>query len=118
MAWIMLGLFFMKSTASGMPGGYSPVSVTNKEVIAATKFAVAAQEKAMLDKEKPAKTTLELVKILSAQQQIVAGVNYRLTLKVTLNGESRQAETLVWWQAWRKPEPYQLMSWKWKNSGK
>lgn len=59
-------------------------------------------------------TKLELVKILGAEEQVVAGMNYRLTLKVTVNGTEKQAEAVVWWQAWRKPAPYELTSWKWE----
>jgi hypothetical protein len=55
-----------------------------------------------------------LVRILGAEQQVVAGLNYRLQLRVTLDGEEKTAEALVWWQAWRKPEPYQLTSWTWR----
>ena len=61
---------------------------------------------------KPAK--LKLVKILNAEQQVVAGMNYRLKLSVQQGDEVKTAEALVWWQAWRKPDPYQLTSWTWK----
>ena len=99
--------------AQSMPGGYSKASVTDKEVAAAAAFAVAAQEKAMQDPKggKPAK--LELVKVVDAEQQVVAGMNYKLKLKVKVDGKEKQAEAVVWWQAWRKPDPYQLTSWKW-----
>jgi hypothetical protein len=30
-----------------------------------------------------------------------------------LDGREKQAEAIVWWQAWRNPDPYQLTSWKW-----
>lgn len=57
---------------------------------------------------------LELVQIVGAERQVVAGMNYRLTLKVLLNGEARLAEAVVWRQAWRKPRPDQLTSWIWR----
>jgi hypothetical protein len=98
-------------------GGYSPVSVADKEVVVAAGFAVAAQEKAMQE-ENPAPARLELVKILSAQRQVVAGMNFRLRLKVKLNSEEKEAVAVVWWQAWRKPDPYRLTSWKWEESDK
>lgn len=75
-------------------------------------FAVNAQQKAMQEK-KMDPPTLELVTILQAEQQVVAGMNYRLKLKVKLNGKEKTAEAIVWWQAWRKPNPYQLTSWSW-----
>ena len=91
------------------PGAYSTASVTNKEVVAAAAFAIKAEEKASGENAK-----LELVEIQGAESQVVAGLNYRLKLKVKLNGTEKTAEAIVWWQAWRKPEPYQLTSWNWK----
>ncbi len=95
-----------------MPGGYATASVTNKEVVAAADFAVKAQAIREKTDGEPAK--LELVTILGAEQQVVAGMNYRLKLKVKLNGKEKLVEALVWWQAWRKPNPYQLTSWNWE----
>jgi hypothetical protein len=98
-----------------MPGGFSKASITEKEVVDAVNFAVKAQEKAMQDSKSGQAGKLELVKILDAEQQVVAGMNYRLTLKVKVDGKEKQADAVVWWQAWRKPEPYQLTSWKWSD---
>lgn len=95
-------------------GGYAKTSVTDKEVVAAAAFAIKAQQKALQEKKQPDLPRLELLKILHAEQQVVAGLNYRLKLKVTLDGEEKLAETVVWWQAWRKPFPHQLTSWTWK----
>ena len=58
---------------------------------------------------------LELIKILRAEEQVVAGMNYRLTLKVKVNGKEKQADAVVWWQNWRKPNPYELTSWRWSD---
>jgi predicted nuclease of restriction endonuclease-like (RecB) superfamily len=96
-------------TQESVPGGYATTSVTNREVVAAAAFAIKAQEKAGGET-----ASLKLVEILGAESQVVAGVNYRLQLKVKLNGKERAAEAIVWWQAWRKPGPYQLTSWNWK----
>ena len=96
-------------TQQSMTGGYAAASVTDKEVVAAAAFAIKAQEKAGGDTAR-----LELVEIQGAESQVVAGINYRLQLKVKLNSEERAAEAIVWRQAWRKPEPYQLTSWNWK----
>jgi hypothetical protein len=41
-------------------------------------------------------------------------MNYRLRIKVKLDGREKDAEAVVWWQAWKRPEPYQLTSWIWK----
>ena len=93
-------------------GGYSDTSVTNAEVIAAAEFAVTAQT-AEMRKGDPA-ASLTLVKILTASQQVVAGMNYRMDLKVKAGGVERAAEAIVWWQAWNRQTPYRLTSWTWK----
>jgi hypothetical protein len=104
-------------------GGFAVVSTTKREVKSAAAFAVKAQQTALrkeavgLDdpKAKPQPIPrLALVRIVAAEHQVVAGMNYRLQLRVTLDGEEKTADALVWWQAWRKPEPYQLTSWTWK----
>jgi len=104
-------------------GGFAVVSTTEREVKSAAAFAVKAQQTALrkesvgLDdpKAKPQPIPrLALVRIVAAEHQVVAGMNYRLQLRVTLDGEEKTADALVWWQAWRKPEPYQLTCWTWK----
>lgn len=97
-----------------MPGAYAAAPVTDKQVIAAADFAVRAQEKTMRERKDALPATVTLVKVLSAQQQVVAGMNYRLWLKVKLDGEEKEADAVVWWQAWRVPDPYELTSWKWR----
>lgn len=93
-------------------GGYSPMCTTNKDTIAVATFAVQSHEKA-INKGKEKADKLELVSILSAETQVVAGMNYKLELKVKLNGKANTAKAIVWWQAWRKPDPYQLTAWEW-----
>ncbi len=97
-----------------MVGGYSALSVTNKEVIDAAAFAVKIQQKVMQHQEGEPPAKLDLTAIEGAEQQVVAGMNYRLMLKVKVDGVEKDAETVVWWQPWRKPEPYQLTLWNWK----
>ena len=97
-------------------GGYSAIAVTNKEVIDAAAFAVKIQQLVVMQHsmgEAPAK--LELTAIGGAEQQVVAGLNYRLMLKVKVDGVEKDAEAVVWWQPWSKPEPYQLTSWRWNS---
>jgi hypothetical protein len=111
---VLCGMLSIVACSAGqtMTGGFARAAVTNKEVAAAAEFAIEAQQKAMQEPSgQPAR--LELVKILEAEEQVVAGVNYRLKLKVQENGRERQAEVVVWWQAWRKPDPYRLTSWRW-----
>lgn len=112
--WV-LAMVFAASVVTANQGAYSPVAVTNTEVVAAAEFAINAQEQHLQDERKTESTRLKMIKILSAQQQVVAGMNYRLILKVNIDGQEKEAEAVVWWQAWRKPDPYQLTSWTWKN---
>jgi hypothetical protein len=95
-------------------GGYSKVAVTEKEVVEAANFAIKAQQTVLHEKKDQPMPKLELVTITQAEQQVVAGINYQLQLKVKLDGKEKVAEAIVWWQAWRKPDPYQLTSWTWK----
>ncbi len=116
------GTFLLSSIMMGLttgcqktkPGGYAPAAVTQQEVLAAATFAIQAQEKAMRAKGETAHAKLELIKVVQAQQQVVAGMNYRLTLKVKVDGSEREAEAVVWWQAWRTEAPYELTSWRWR----
>lgn len=99
-------------------GGWSEAEMTDEGVLAAAEFAVAVQAESMQAGDSAAPVRLELVKVLRAQQQVVAGVNYRLTLEVRLNGEHQTAEAVVWWQSWREPDPYQLTSWEWQEENR
>ena len=109
----LLVLSLANSAAIAKPGGNAVASVTNKDVVAAAEFAITAQEEVMKDKDES--TAITLVKILGAEEQVVAGMNYRLDLEVTVNGETKAAEAVVWLQSWRNPDPYRLTSWKWKK---
>jgi len=95
-----------------VPGAYTAVPVTDEKVVSAAAFAIDAKRKSMLAAGEPA--TLELVSIQRAEQQVVAGLNFRLDLQVKRNGKEHAANAVVWWQAWRKSDPYQLTSWEWK----
>lgn len=112
----VLAALMITPTAAAEPlaGGWQKVAVTNRDVIAAAEFAVAAHARGTPAPNDGGPATLELVEILAAEQQIVAGVNYRLLLSVKRDGKPAAAEAIVWWQAWRNPDPYQLTSWTWK----
>ncbi|HEY5974651.1 MAG TPA: cystatin domain-containing protein [Geobacteraceae bacterium] len=105
----LLGCFVQRPLA----GGYSAIAVNNKEVIDAAVFAVKIQQKVMQHQQGEPPAKLELAAIIWAEQQVVAGMNYRIRLKVKVDGVEKVAEAVVWWQPWEKPESYQLTSWKW-----
>lgn len=81
-----------------VPGGYTPVAATDEQALAAAKFAVGAQE-----------PKLVFQSLDKAEQQVVAGKNYRLTLKVKLNGATRGANAVVWHKL---DGQYEVTSWK------
>lgn len=95
-------------------GEYAPVLVNDEEVIAAAEFAISAQQKELNGTQEAEHVKLTLIKILSAQKQVVAGMNFKIQLKVAVDGVEKKAEAVVWWQAWRKPNPYSLTSLTWK----
>jgi hypothetical protein len=67
-------------------GGYKVVATDNPEVVSAAEFAVGAQG----EKDN---TTIKLVSVEHAEQQVVAGMNYRLCLKVEVaGGEDEDAD--------------------------
>lgn len=91
------------SFAESVPGGYSPISVKDKSVIAAAKFAVLEQSK----KGKP----IKLSSITTAHSQVVAGMNYRLELKVEEAGVARVAIATVYQDL---KQVLLLTDWTWK----
>lgn len=98
----------LSTSNTNLSGSYSQVASNDELVVAAAEFAVAEQGKMQPN------TQLKLEKVSSAQQQVVAGMNYKLTLSVRVDGKVREAEAIVWWQAWRNPNPYILTAWEWK----
>ena len=78
---LALGVVFGAAAAVGARrqgpkvGGYREVATDAPEVVSAAKFAVAAQAR---KKE----TEIKLVSVEAAERQTVAGVNYKLCLKV------------------------------------
>jgi hypothetical protein len=70
-------------------GGYSDTPVTSKEVKAAAAVAIADHNKATKDSAK-------LVSITKAQLQVVAGLNYRICMKIKVNGKVRRVTAVVY----------------------
>jgi len=77
-----------KANHPPIAGGYSPAEI-NSEVGKVAEFAVKAQAKAT---GKP----LQLVKILKADRQVVAGLNYRLEIEVADGSRHIKARVVVW----------------------
>ena len=102
------------AAAPPLPGGFTRADPKSSEVKAAAAFAV--QAAAATGARTAQKPTLHLKSIVAARQQVVAGINYQLHLRITEDGRVREADATVWWQAWRRPDPYQLTAWKWRDA--
>ncbi|MFM8470180.1 MAG: cystatin domain-containing protein [Limisphaerales bacterium] len=95
-----LGLALVEPGRAQVPGGFSAAPTTDAWVQAAAKFAVTARD-----------PQLKLLGVEQAQRQVVAGMNYRLTLKVDDGGTNRIADVVVW----RKLDgKHELTSWQWQ----
>lgn len=94
------------AACAGKPktGAFSAVPHTQPTIQNAATFAVQAQKTRQTG-------TLELVKVLSSEQQVVAGMNFKLTLLVRDNGRLRKATAVVWSQPWRNHT--ELTRWEW-----
>ncbi|MEQ1850553.1 MAG: exo-alpha-sialidase [Chthoniobacteraceae bacterium] len=81
------------------PGGFTEIENRDEQALAAAKFAVTAHD-----------PKLKFESIEKVERQVVAGMNYRLTLKVSDNGKERRADAVVW----RKLDGQHALSlWKW-----
>lgn len=105
----VLGFFCLIFTASSataqepMAGGYSSVSKNDAQVKAAAKYAVAREARRV-------KRGITLISISKAEQQVVAGMNYQVCMKVRDGRKTRWASAVVYrhWKGTRS-----LTSWDW-----
>lgn len=88
-------------------GAYGETSPTNPEVISAASFAVtkAGQRQG---------SRISLISIDRAEQQVVAGMNYKIWLKVRSRGAVRNVTTVVYQNLKRR---YSLTSWEVESAG-
>lgn len=93
-------------------GAYAPVSVADPNVLTAADVALKGESYRLNANAAGVPQKLELLAIVAAEQQVVAGVNYRLRLRVKHNGQVREAETVVLWQSWNQL-PFEILSWNW-----
>lgn len=93
-------------------GGYSPMPVSDPVVVAGADIAVQGETYYLQHQPGGAAAQLTLVSITGAEQQVVAGMNYRLQLRVRHDGKERDAEAVLY-----RPlsgNPMTLTSWTWK----
>lgn len=97
------------SSATDTPnvvGGYSEVAIDDPDVVAAAQFAVSAQQDAT-------GVLIQYQRVIQAEQQVVAGMNYRLMIGVLEGGRSGTADVVVY----RDPQgTYSLTSWVWDQN--
>jgi hypothetical protein len=86
--------------AQGALGGYRTASTTDERVVAAAEYAVAKKS------EEQEGLTLDVIE--KAETQTVAGINYRLCLKVSLDDEKQEVKAVVYQNLQRD---YSLTSW-------
>lgn len=85
-------------------GGFRAGAKTDPEVLKAAQFAVAEQAKKK-------GVAIQLVTVESVEQQVVAGMNYKLRMTVKIAGKAQPVAATVW----RKvplSEGYALTSWE------
>jgi hypothetical protein len=70
-------------------GGYIKMSADSPEAQSSAKFAVAARGRRMGKR-------IVLWKVVKAEQQVVAGMNYRLCMRVFENGRARTVTAVVY----------------------
>lgn len=118
MLLIAFGVFLgggLVGRAQGRPivGGYKEVAADDPEVQAAAEFAASAQAKKQ-------ETTIKLISVEHAERQVVAGMNYRLCLKVEVedkdnNVDVAQEVKVVVYRNLQKA--YSLTSWEEEECG-
>ena len=94
-------------------GGFKPVAADNPEVTAAARFAAAAEGK----KEN---THIRLLSVESAEQAVVAGVIYRLCLKVEIEDAENNVDvtTNIRTEVFKSlQKQYQLRNWNEEDCG-
>lgn len=94
------GHAFCPSQKDPIAGGYAEADKTDPEVVAAARFAI-KQKRRQIDHG-------ALVSIERAEVQVVAGLNYRLCLKVKIKGQTRDVTAVVYKNLKQK---YVLSSW-------
>ena len=102
------GLMLFASPALAQLGGWTNAKVDDPEVVAAAKFA--------LQETKKKNSKLKLEKIVAAKHQLVAGMNYWVSLQLSDSASGmpvkRKAEAVIYKNL---DDEYSLTSWKWKK---
>ncbi|MBU3672981.1 MAG: hypothetical protein FGM43_10560 [Sinobacteraceae bacterium] len=111
-AWLLLAMSSAAVVASASPGAAPVPPMPGAYQVAASigPDDRAAATIAVRDRALQERTTLRLVAIERVDRQVVAGLNFRLRLRVELGGQPRMAEAVVYRNLQGQ---HQLMSWQW-----
>ena len=107
-ALFVFGIFAVESRtfAQDITGSYGDASVTDKEVKAAAAFAIRSRSSST-------RKNIRLVRILKAEIQVVAGLNYRVCLLVREGNRRSKSITAV---VYKNLKNRRLLS-RWKAGG-
>lgn len=108
LATIAIVFTLAAAVSAQMVGGYRSIAKTDETVLSAATFAVAAQA----DKTQ---SEIELLDVIKAESQLVAGMNYRLCLEVSAGAGPSYVQAVVYVDLKRNPR---LTSWTASNCGK
>jgi Aspartic acid proteinase inhibitor len=99
--YLLIGGLFTLS-AQQIVGNYRKISKSDTEVVAAAKFAVKQE------KRKKGNSGLALISVERAASQVVAGRNYKICMKVKMNGKTENATAVVFLNL---KDKFSLTSW-------
>ncbi|XP_022721053.1 cysteine proteinase inhibitor 5-like [Durio zibethinus] len=97
---LLLSLLFLPIISSdarkdALVGGWTPIkNIKEPHVTEIGEFAVA-------EYNKQSNTSLELLKVVKGETQVVAGTNYRLVLNATDGAATNAYQAIVWEKAWQ-----------------
>ncbi len=100
---VLLMCAFASKTSAQIAGGYGEAEVKSKSVSSAAAFAVRSEAR-------KTKKHFKLISVSKAEQQVVAGLNYNLCLKVRDGKRTRTANAIVYQNLRQK---FSLTDWKW-----
>jgi cystatin-C len=107
MSIIFGNVSFALAQQDAIAGAYGGISNTDPEVVSAASFAVSAQGRRT-------GAPIALLSIERAEVQVVAGLNYRLRLKVKANGQTQDVITVVYKNLKQK---HSFSGWETSSSG-
>jgi Aspartic acid proteinase inhibitor len=104
-----VGIVFLGNVTAQIAGGYGAADVKDPQVMAAAKFAVAAQNTKL---KRAGSRAYALLEITKAEMQVVAGLNFHVCINTKLGAGIRSAEAVVYQDLQQK---LSLSSWAWKK---